>query len=132
MKIDIVALDKEYEKFQSSDDDMSNLTNVKITKAKNVDFRLKLDAWKNMALTRKSLKKRAYEHGKAIRQSFESSLALFNVDKDKIRACSDEYNSFFEDKTRHARDQKTINNFLCELPEGSHQVLEHQDLERLA
>ena len=28
------------------------------------------------------------------------------------------------------KDQKTINDFLCELPEGSHQVLEHQDLER--
>ena len=46
---------------------MSSLTNVKITKAKNVDFKLKLDAWKNMAITRKSLKKRTYEHGKAIR-----------------------------------------------------------------
>jgi hypothetical protein len=46
---------------------MSSLINVKITKAKNVDFRLKLDAWKNMGITRKSLKKRAYEHGKAIR-----------------------------------------------------------------
>lgn len=46
---------------------MSNLINVKITKTKNVDFRLKLDAWKNMGITRKSLKKRTYEHGKSIR-----------------------------------------------------------------
>jgi hypothetical protein len=60
---------------------MSNLINVKITKSKNVDFRLKLDAWKNMGITRKSLKKRGYEHGKSIRQSFENSLSLFNVDK---------------------------------------------------
>lgn len=63
---------------------MSSLVNVKITKAKNIDFRLKLDAWKNMGITRKSLKKRTYEHGKSIRQSFESSLGLFNVDKHLI------------------------------------------------
>jgi len=111
---------------------MSSLINVKITKSKNSDFRLKLDAWKNMTITRKSLKKRAYEHGKAIRSSFESSLALFNVDKHLITRCADEYNIFFEEKTHHEKDQKTINNFLCELPEGSHQVLEVQDLERLA
>jgi hypothetical protein len=99
---------------------MSNLINVKFTKSKNVDFRLKLDAWKNMAITRKSLKKRTYEHGKAIRSSFESSLSLFNLDNHLITRCADEYNIFYEEKTKHEKDQKTINDFLCELPEGSH------------
>ena len=125
MKIDLVEFDKLYEKFALTDDDMSNLINVKITKTKNTEFRLKLDAWKNMINNRKLLKKRAFEHGKAIRQSFESSLALFTLDRERIYKCSDEYNKFYDEKTKNEKDQKTINNFLSELPEGSHQVLEH-------
>ena len=49
-----------------------------------------------------------------------------------ITRCADEYNIFYDEKKKHEKDQKTINDFLCELPEGSHQVLEHQELERLA
>lgn len=63
---------------------MSSFTNIKITKAKNVDFRLKLDAWKNMAITRKSLKKREYDHNIAIRENFKHSKSLFNVDKELV------------------------------------------------
>ena len=59
-------------------------------------------------------------------------MALFNVDKHLITRCADEYNIFSDEKKSHEKDQKTINDFLCELPEGSHQVLELNDLDRLA
>ena len=83
---------------------MASFTNAKLTKLRNTDFRLKLDAWKNMKHTRKSLKKREYDHGKAIRSSFEHSKTLFNVDKDLITNCDVEYNNFSDDKKNHIKE----------------------------
>ena len=110
---------------------MSDLINPKTTKARNVDVRLKLDSWKTLANTRKNLKKRAFEQGKAIRKHFEESQNLFSMDKHRVLSCINEYNGFCDDKAKQAKDQKMINNFLCQLPEGSHSVLELADLDRL-
>jgi hypothetical protein len=66
----LTSLDEEYVKFKSNDDSISDLVNPKITKLRNTDLRLKLDAWKNMAVIRKNMKKRSYEHGKALRAAF--------------------------------------------------------------
>jgi hypothetical protein len=46
---------------------LSGVLNTKLTKIKNVDFRLKLDAWKNRGAERKLQKSRAFEHGKGLR-----------------------------------------------------------------
>lgn len=62
---------------------------------------------------------------------FENSKSLFNVDKEKIIQCGNDFNTFSEDKATQSRDSKTLNDFFCELPEGSHSVLELADLERL-
>ena len=56
---------------------------------------------------------------------------MFNQDKDKLLHCIIDYSDFYEKMGQVAGDNKTINNFLCELPEGSHQILELNDLERL-
>lgn len=129
--LDLATLDEEYNKFKSNDDSTSDLINPKITKLRNIDFRLKLDAWKNMASIRKNMKKRTFEHGKALRQTFEVSKNLFTMDKHRIVQCINAYNGLCDDKTKHEKDQKTINNFLRQLPEGSHSILELSDLERL-
>jgi hypothetical protein len=56
---------------------------------------------------------------------------MFNQDRDHLLKCIDEYNQFDEEMDQQGKDCKTINNFLCELPEGSHTILELYDLEKL-
>ena len=104
MTLDLALLDAEYRKFASNDENMSDLINPKMTKARNFDFRLKLDSWKTLANTRKNLKKRAFEHGKALRKHFEEFQNLFTMDKHRVLSCINEYNSLCDDKTKHAKD----------------------------
>ena len=52
--LDTGILDQMYEKWAQEDDSLSGVLNVKLTKAKNADFRLKMDAWKNRATERKA------------------------------------------------------------------------------
>lgn len=132
LRLDLSIIDQHYEKWAAEDDSLSGVLNTKLTKVKNAEFRLKLDSWKNRKLERKNLKKRGFEHGKALRTSFENCKTMFNMDRDKIFKCIDEYNSFSDNKVNHARDCKVINDFLGELPEASHSVIELNDLDRLA
>ena len=67
LRLDLTILDQTFEKFASEDDSLSGVLNTKLTKQKNVDFRLKLDAWKSRETERKMAKKRAFEHGKGLR-----------------------------------------------------------------
>lgn len=110
---------------------MSGVLNPKMTKQKNIDFRLKLEAWKNRKTERKNLKKRWFEHGKALRKSFEESKSLFNMDRNLLLECIDKYNVFCDDNTKVIKEAKTINNFLCDLPGGNHISIEIGDLEKL-
>jgi hypothetical protein len=98
LSLDLTILDEEYIKFKSQDDSVSDLINPKITKLRNADLRLKLDAWKNMAAIRKSTKKRSYEHGKALRAKFDDNMKLFTMDKHRIVQCINAYNGLCDDK----------------------------------
>ena len=53
IKFDLKTLDEAYDKWAKEDDSLSGVLNTKLTKIKNVDFRLKLDAWKNRVAERK-------------------------------------------------------------------------------
>ena len=131
LSLDLGILDAIYFKW-AQEDDMSGVLNVKLTKAKNADFRLKMDQWKARKNERKQGKKRMFENGKALRAEFEKSKTLFNMDRELILKCLDEFYDFDEKAEMLRKDNKTINNFLGELPETSHQMLELIDLERLS
>jgi len=53
IRLDIGILDTAYEKWAKEDDSLSGVMNSKLTKVKNADMRLKIDAWKNRAGERK-------------------------------------------------------------------------------
>lgn len=57
IKLDVGILDTAYEKWAKEDDSLSGVMNAKLTKVKNADIRLKLDAWKNRVTERKKQKK---------------------------------------------------------------------------
>ena len=87
LRLDIGVIDSAYAKWNSEDDSLSGVPNQKLTKTWNVDFRLKLEAWKARASERKNLKKRSFEQGKDLRHAFEKAKALFSVGKEKIVKC---------------------------------------------
>lgn len=106
---------------------------MKLIKQRNVELRQKLETWKKRAEERKRLQRRAFEHGKKLRAAFEKTQDDFNIEKEKVIACVIDYNQFHEAKERTEKEEKIINEFLCQLPEGGigHQILEIKDLERL-
>jgi hypothetical protein len=69
--LDLVIVQQQYDKFASEDDSLSGVLNVKLTKLKNADFRLKLESWKNRKGERKNVKKKKFEHGKSLRADME-------------------------------------------------------------
>lgn len=46
IEYELKLLDEMFAKWYKEDDSLSGVLNVKLTKAKNVDLRLKMDAWK--------------------------------------------------------------------------------------
>ena len=47
LRLDLTILDAQFKKWHDEDDALSEVMNQKLTKAKNVDLRLKMAAWKN-------------------------------------------------------------------------------------
>jgi hypothetical protein len=54
--LDLAIIDAEYKKWAVEDSSLSGVLNNKLTKSKNTDFRMKLDAWKARKMERKALK----------------------------------------------------------------------------
>lgn len=92
---------------------------MKLIKQKNTDLKVKLDVWKKRVDERKRQLKRVFEHGKKIRAAFEKYQDDFNIEKEKVITCVIDYNQFCESKDRAEKEEKIINNFLCQLPPSS-------------
>jgi hypothetical protein len=57
----------------------------------------------------------------------------FNMEKERVIACVLSFLQFYEDKEQIEKEEKIINDFLCQMPEGGigHQIMEIKDLERV-
>lgn len=55
---------------------------------------------------------------------------MFTTDKKLLVKCDENYEEFCDNHKNHVRETKIINNFLCELPDGSNSI-EIADLERM-
>ena len=66
---------------------LNGVLNQRVTKQKNVEFRLRCEAWKKRVNERKRIKKRTLEQGKKIREDFEVFLKDIETDSHAIRAC---------------------------------------------
>ena len=55
------------------------------------------------------------------------------MEKERVIACVLSFLQFYEDKEQVEREEKIINDFLCQMPEGGigHQIMEIKDLERV-
>lgn len=55
------------------------------------------------------------------------------MEKERVIACVLSFLQFYEDKEQIEKEEKIINDFLCQMPEGGigHQIMEIKDLERV-
>lgn len=56
---------------------MSGVLNIKLTKTKNNDLKMKFEAWKKRSAERVRIKKRTFDQEKAIRDAFSKYLQNF-------------------------------------------------------
>jgi hypothetical protein len=132
LKLDLAQVDVLFDKWFREEENLSGALNMKLIKQRNAELRQKLEAWRRRADERKRVYKRAFEHGKRLRGAFEKTQDDFNIEKEKVIACVIDYNQFEEAKDRTEKEEKIVNDFLCQLPDGvGHQILEIKDLERL-
>jgi DNA repair exonuclease SbcCD ATPase subunit len=92
-----------------------------------------LEAWKRRAEERKRLQKRASQQYQKLKTAMERHQEDFNMEKERVIACVLSFLQFYEDKEQVEKEEKIINDFLCQLPDGGigHQILEIKDIERV-
>lgn len=133
LKLDLNIVDTAFDKWYREEEALSTVLNMKVIRQRNIDFRQKLEAWKRRADERKRLQRRAFQQYQKVKQAFEKHQDDFNFEKDKVIGCVLDFNQFNEEKEQIEKEEKIINDFLCQLPEGGigHQIIEVKDLERV-
>jgi hypothetical protein len=122
-----------FDKWYREEEALSTVLNMKVIKQKNIDLRQKLEAWKRRLEERKRLQKRAATQYQKLKTAMERHQEDFNMEKERVIACVLSFLQFYEDKEQVEKEEKIINDFLCQMPEGGigHQIMEIKDLERV-
>ena len=110
-------MDQHFDKWYMEEQTLSGVLNLKVTKTKNGDFRLKIDAWKKRIKERERMKRRTFEHGGAIRGAFEKFSNNFDLGRERIQDAQCEYINLVEDLEKTRKEEKVINNMISQLPE---------------
>jgi hypothetical protein len=87
-----------------------------VTKNKNSEFRMKVEAWKKRENDRKKIKLRMYDHSKMINEYFEKTKINFEPN-DLIHECHNAYLEHTDKLKKIYKDEKTLNDFLSEAPD---------------
>lgn len=61
IRMDVSLLDSQFDKFLLDQESLNGVLNSKVTKQKNAEFRLKIEAWKKRVIKRKKTKLRTIE-----------------------------------------------------------------------
>ena len=108
LKLDLAIVDNTFDKRFKEEESLNGVMNMKLIKIKNIDFRLKLEAWKRRLDERSRQLRRAFEHGKKLRTVFDKYQDDFNREKERVISCVLDYNTFTEVKDKTQKDQKVI------------------------
>ena len=60
-KLDLTLIDAQFDKWVREEETLSGVLNVKLTKTKNTDLKLKFEAWKKRSAERVRIKKRTFD-----------------------------------------------------------------------
>lgn len=59
--LDLFLVKQQFDKWYKEEESLSGVMNMKVTKQKNLDFRLKLDVWRKRENERARYQKRSYD-----------------------------------------------------------------------
>jgi len=130
LRLDLAIMDQQYAKWAEEDQSMASILGNKQTKQRNLDFRQKLESWKKRVVERKAKGKSTVDQGLLLRNFFDDQLKQYNQDRDRVEKCIQDYNNFAEDMKLRRKENKVINDFLANLPDGNHS-LQLDDLDKL-
>lgn len=74
LKLDITLIDAQFDRWIREEETLSGVLNIKLTKTKNTDLKMKFEAWNKRSGERTRIKKRAFDQEKAIRDAFSKYL----------------------------------------------------------
>ena len=60
-KLDLTLIDAQFDKWVREEETLSGVLNIKLTKTKNTDLKLKFEAWKKRSAERVRIKKRTFD-----------------------------------------------------------------------
>ena len=86
---------------------------MKLIKAKNAEFRQKIDTWKRRADERKREQQRIFQHSKKLKVTFEKNQEDFNIEKERVIAIVIDYKSFSAEIENIEKKEKILNDFLA-------------------
>ena len=81
IRMDVSLLDSQFDKFLLDQESLNGVLNSKVTKQKNAEFRLKIEAWKKRVIKRKKTKLRTIELYQAIQKDFQKFITEFENEK---------------------------------------------------
>ena len=98
-------------------------------KHKFADFRKKLEVWKKTDKRRVKDKTKFERRTKALFTAFKKAKENFTYENEGITEIGQKFDDFADQTRKSIKDEKTINNFLCNLNEA--QVYNISELDRL-
>lgn len=61
VKLDLSLIDAQFDKWVREEETLSGVLNIKLTKTKNTDLKMKFEAWKKRSTERVRIKKRTFD-----------------------------------------------------------------------
>ena len=116
--LDIVIIDNAFAKFYKNSEVLSGVLNPKVCKAKNQEFKLKLDAWKKRKQEMNRQKTRLSEKRKEIRVKLHKYLQIFEMTPEVVQECILEYEDAFAELNKRIKDERVIFEYLSKLPDN--------------
>lgn len=110
-----------FESFCKTQDSMASLCNPKLIRQRFGDFQTKLKVWKQRDRFRARMKKQFKRHVSNLNEVFENAIQMFTNDQDVVHDCSQIYSDFQDHLRKCYKNEKTLNSFLCGLPEMAQQ-----------
>ena len=96
IRMDVSLLDSQFDKFLLDQESLNGVLNSKVTKQKNAEFRLKIEAWKKRVIKRKKTKLRTIELYQAIQKDFQKFITEFENEKQNVFDCNSRFHDLYD------------------------------------
>ena len=117
-----------YEDWIKQEENLSGVLNNKITNAKNLELKDKINYWRDTIEFRQRGKERLEEKQNHILEILDKYIENFNIDKDKVETCKSDFQELIQERYKAEHNEDILNNFLLKLKEFK--LIEIQDIRK--